>query len=122
MEHVTAADRDPVDGRDDWLGHITDHAVQPFDLEDAPLGLAIGAGLGPLLDVATGTEGTIPGTGEDDGCHARVDPGVFEGGQQLIDSPATEGVHPVRPVDRDDREGVLLDHVGDVGELIGLDH
>src|ERR1019366_4233695 len=105
MEHVTAADRYPVDRSDDRLGHVADHAVQAFDLEDAPLRLAIGAGLGPLLHVATGTEGAIPRTGRDDGRHTRVNPGVFEGGQQLIDGPATEGVHPVRPVDRDDREG-----------------
>jgi hypothetical protein len=41
---------------------------------------------------------------------------------QLIDGAPTERIHPIRTVDGDDREGVLLDGVLDVGELLGLDH
>jgi len=42
---------------------------------------------------------------------------VLEGADQLIDGPAAEGVHPVRPVHCHDG-ALLLDGVADVGELI----
>ena len=120
VQDVPAADRDPVDGGDHRLRDVADDPVQPLDLEGAPLGLAVPAGLGPLLDVAAGAERPLAGGGEDDGGDPAVGPGVLERRDQLVDGAAAEGVHPVLPVDRDDRVVVLLHLVPDVGELLEL--
>ena len=75
--------------------------MQVADLEHAALGGAVVAGLGALLDVATGAERLVARAGEDDSLHAVVGPRSAKRVDQLLDGAATEGVVPVRPVDPD---------------------
>ena len=74
VQHVPAADRQAVDRRDDRLGDVADQPVQVADLEQAALGRAVVAGLGPLLDVAAGAERLVARAGEDHRLHAVVGP------------------------------------------------
>jgi hypothetical protein len=46
---------------------------------------------------------------------------VLERADQLVDGAAAEGVVPLGPVDRDDRDGTVVTHlVQNVGELLKL--
>ena len=122
MQHVPATDSHTVDGRDDRLGQGAHEFVEVLDLEESRLGLAIGTGGCPLLDVTPGAEGLVAGAGEDHRRDALVSPCVLEGCDELIDGPSAERVVALGTIDRHDGVGVLFDHVGDVGEFLGLQH
>jgi hypothetical protein len=113
VQHVAAADGDPVDRGDNRLGDVADQLVQVADLEHAALGRAVVTGLGALLHIPAGAERLVPRPGEDDRLDVPVGPRRPERPDQLLDRPAAEGVVPLRPVDRDDR-GRALDGVVDV--------
>ena len=120
VQHVPAADRDPVDRRDHRLRDVADQPVQVADLEHAALGGAVVAGLGALLDVAAGAERLVARAGEDHRLHAVVGPRGAERPDQLLDRAAAERVVPLRPVDGDHRGGAL-DGVVHV-LVVGHDH
>ena len=95
--------------------------VQAFDLEGAPLGLAVGSGLRAFLDVPARAERLVAGPGEHHARHAPVRPGVLERTDQLVDGAPPERVVAFGPVDPHDRDGVVPAYlVDDVGELLDL--
>lgn len=110
---MAAADSEAVHRGDDRLGDVANRLVQVADLEHAALARSVVAGLGALFDIATGTEGLLPRTGEDDRLHAAVGPGAAEGVDHFLHGLRAERVVPLRPVHRDDR-GRSLDRVVDV--------
>jgi len=113
LKDVASADSQPVDGGDDRLGDVAQRAVEVADLEAPGLGRAVVAGLGALLDVASGAERLVAGAGEDDAAHGGVHPCRPQGGEQLVDRLGAEGVVALGPVDGDDH-GWTVDFVRDV--------
>src|SRR5215470_2792182 len=103
---MSAAHSDAIHGSDDGLGDVANDPMQPLDLECAPLGLAVAAGLGALLHIPAGTEGLVAGASEYDRGDFFRRPRGLERVDQLIDRTSAEGVIPVRPVDRDDSDFV----------------
>jgi hypothetical protein len=98
---VPTTDRHAIDGGDDRLGDVANHLLQVADLEHSRLGRAVVAGLGALLDVASGAEGLVAGAGEHDRPDRRVGPGEAECLDELLDGLGAEGVVALRAVDRD---------------------
>jgi hypothetical protein len=101
LEHVAAADRDAVDGRDHRLGNVAQGLVQLLELPQAVLAGAVAAGLGVLLLVAARAERPVAGAGQDHARHRPVGPGALHRVQQLADGAAAERVQALGPVDGD---------------------
>src|SRR5581483_5683242 len=121
VEDVSAADRKPVDRRDDGLRDVADQTVQRLDLEDAGLRRSVVARLRPLLLVPPGAEGLVSGAGEDHDADAAVRPGGLHAVDELVDRLAAERVVALGTVDRDRGYpfGGLVEHVGEFHAVQG---
>src|ERR1700739_206877 len=113
---MAAANREPIDRRNDRLRDVTDDPMQRIHLEQAGFGRSVIAGFGALLLVTSGAEGLFAGPGQADSPDSRTPPSQFESPDQLVEGARPKRVVAVGPVDSDPRQAVV-DLVGNVGEL-----
>src|SRR5262249_50932109 len=113
---MPAADREPVDGRDDRLRYVADDPMQRIHLEQAGFGRSVVAGFGALLLVASSTERLLAGPGQTDHPDFRTPPSQFESSDQLVEGARAKRVVPLRSIDSDPGQATV-DLVGNIGEL-----
>ena len=119
VEDVTTADGDAVHRRDHGLGDLADQPMEVLHLEDAVLGGAVVARLGPLLLIAAGAEGLVACAGDCDDADAAIGPGALEREDELVDGATPERVVALGPLDRDPGQAPV-DFVADVFQLVAF--
>src|SRR5205823_2212172 len=120
VQHVPAADRQAVDGRDHRLGDLADRAVQRLDLEQpAARGPVVAAGRALLL-VASRAEGALARPRQRHHADVGRRPGSLEAVDQLVDGVRRERVQPRRAVDHDPAQALLY-LVAHVCQLLHVD-
>ena len=111
-QHITSADGVPVHAGDHGFGHVANGVVQFFDWQadgTAPVVLSFMCRL-----IATCTERSVSGTGQDDAPDLPVVTSFLKGIDQLVAGLAAKSVHLFGSVDGDPRNAVfhLVDNVG----------
>ena len=104
LQLVAPADAGSVDACD---GRLADVAQPVMHLDEgahpAPVLAAGGAHLGLLVEIGTGAEGAVAGTGDDHHGHGVVPARVLERATELAQCAEIEGVEHLRPIDGDRR-------------------
>jgi hypothetical protein len=112
VQHVAAADREPVDHRDDGLRDVANRGVQRLDVHRTLATRTGGAwriaALTALFLVAARAERLIAGAGQHDHPDRSVPSRVQERVGQLRHGRGAEGVAHLGSVDGDPRDAVLL--------------
>src|SRR5271170_1780417 len=118
-EHVSAADRETIDARDNGLGNVANYRLEFIDRQaddSAPVVLPLVRAL-----VAAGAERLVPGASQHDRGHVFVVTGDLEGLDQLFHRRCAESVVELGTID-DDPGGAFALLIEDVFENRDVAH